>query len=158
MINLKLSKSSGSGNSVPHVFGRFSSFMSRKKEHQVREKTDVQKAYNVAQWHCSEPFVILSCAADAFFWVPALGDSPSFFACFNENNLIIVRSRARRRRGLTCKCLGHGPRSRGRHTKIKPWRTDDFLTPQDQSHGWSPTTLARNHAPQAAQRLVSRGR
>lgn len=28
MINLKLSRSSGSGNSVPHVFGRLSSFMS----------------------------------------------------------------------------------------------------------------------------------
>lgn len=40
------------------------------------------------------PFVILSCAADAFFCVPAFGDSPSFFACFNENNLIMLGSGA----------------------------------------------------------------
>lgn len=50
MINLKLSKSSGSGNSVPHVFGRLSSFMSeRRSESQVRESK--RRAGRVASRH-----------------------------------------------------------------------------------------------------------
>lgn len=127
MINLKLSKSSGSGNSVPHVFGRFSSFMSEKKERSGQRKKKRRTERVAYSGGMCEPFVILSCAADAFFWVPALGDSPSFFACFNENSLIIVRSRARRRRGLTYKCLGHGTRSRTAY-KIFPGNPRSFDT------------------------------
>lgn len=67
-----------------------------------------EKKARVTQSAGAEPFVILSCAADAFFCVPALGDSPSFFACFNENNLIIAGSRDRSRRGLAYKCHGLG--------------------------------------------------
>lgn len=36
------------------------------------------------------PFVILRWAADAFFWLPDFGDSPSFLCCFKEYNLIII--------------------------------------------------------------------
>lgn len=39
------------------------------------------------------PFVILNWAADAFFWFPTLGVSPSFFCCFKENSFIIVNVR-----------------------------------------------------------------
>lgn len=42
MINLKLSKSSGSGNSVPHVFGRLSSFMSEKTKRDTRLRENKQ--------------------------------------------------------------------------------------------------------------------
>jgi len=38
MINLKLSRSSGSGNSVPQVFGRLSSFISKKITLDERER------------------------------------------------------------------------------------------------------------------------
>jgi hypothetical protein len=38
MINLKLSRSSGSGNSVPQVFGRLSSFISKKITLDEREQ------------------------------------------------------------------------------------------------------------------------
>ena len=38
------------------------------------------------------PLVILSCAAEARFWLLAFpAVSPSFFCCFNENNLIIFK-------------------------------------------------------------------
>lgn len=131
IINLKLSKSSGSGNSVPHVFGRLSSFISANKGlrkiiirahwdwsfsrwRRLRSRLTFLKSQlnlydsiiyvpdkSTWSWEKNKrytywvvetfvPFVILSCAADAFFCVPDLGDSPSFFACFNENNLIML--------------------------------------------------------------------
>lgn len=35
MVNLKFSKSSGSGNSVVHVFGKVSSFKSKRKKNTI---------------------------------------------------------------------------------------------------------------------------
>jgi len=43
MINLKVNRSSGSGNSVPQVFGRLSSFISKKITLNEREKERKKK-------------------------------------------------------------------------------------------------------------------
>lgn len=83
IINLKDSKSSGSGNSVLQVFGKFNSLISGQgSKMRGRSKKNCMKS--------KIPFCIRSCAAEAFFCVPDFDVcSPSFFCCFNEKSFII---------------------------------------------------------------------
>lgn len=57
MINLKLSRSSGSGNSVPHVFGRLSSFMSEKGTPEMRDVAAWTRRYKIPNllWFSAAP-------------------------------------------------------------------------------------------------------
>lgn len=87
MINLNVSKSSGSGKSVLHVFGKHKSVISA---------TEMVHCFSYSedefrrQYGNKLPFWILSWAALDFLCVP-LFCSPSFFCCLRLNNLIILR-------------------------------------------------------------------